>query len=319
MKTLPWLLAIVCAALAGFLFATRPSQTTSPAALEAVIARASRAVLTVRTDIADLSDPNSRGVGTAFHIGDGIFITAAHVVDSGTKIYLDPRARTVASLDGLEAATLLGTVAEFDLAVLRGAVLPDKLVWAQTAPLVGSSCLAIGNPFARAPRSVTLGIISGVQRLQPTPKGALAGLVQFDAQVNPGNSGGALLNLQGEVLGVVSSILSATGTSAGVGFAVATSTIQAAVETLVRGEKVALPRLGVSSQDSSAVVQTVLPGGLAAQAGLQPDDVLLEIDGLPVDTLSEANAVVGAAKSGSSLAVKAKRRGAVRDFTVLIP
>ncbi len=320
MKVLPWMLAVVLAAMAGFLYGTSNTpKTTDAVPLEAMLSKAVAATVSVRTDIADLSDPNMRGSGSAFHIGDGVYITAAHVVDGGTKIYLDPRSRTVKHLLGVTEAKLIGKVDEFDLAVLRGAVIPEKLAWAETPALIGSGVYAIGNPFARAPRSVTAGIVSGLDRLQQTPKGALAGLVQFDAQVNPGNSGGALVNNRGQVLGIVSSILSPTGSSAGVGFAISTNLIKSKVEAMLRGEKIVFPSLGVSSQDDGAILQTVQPGGLAAAAGLQAGDEILEIAGLPVETLSEINAVVLVAKSGSNLAIKAKRSGATRDFSLRIP
>jgi S1-C subfamily serine protease len=319
MKFIPWLIAIVCAALAGYLFGSRPTQTSQFESLEMVVSRTSSAVVSVRTDIADLSDPEMRGSGSAFHIGDGVYVTAAHVVDGGTKIFLDNRNRTVKHKLGLTEAKLIGVVPEFDLAVLRGEKISPTLGWATEGPLVGASCLAIGNPFARAPRSVTAGIISGIERLQQTPKGALAGLVQFDAQVNPGNSGGALLNAKGEVLGVVSSILSMTGSSAGVGFAIPTRLVRSAVETLLRGEIVQIPVLGISSKDESAVLQTVLPSGLAESAGLLAGDEILEINGLPVETIAEVSAVVAAAKSKDVLPVKAKRGNATREFTITIP
>jgi S1-C subfamily serine protease len=319
MKFIPWLIAIVCAALAGYLFGSRPAQTSQTESLEMVVSRTSSAVVSVRTDIADLSDPEMRGSGSAFHIGDGVYVTAAHVVDGGTKIFLDNRNRTVKHNLGLTEAKLIGKVNEFDLAVLRGEKISNKLEWATANPLVGARCLAIGNPFARAPRSVTAGIISGIERLQQTPKGALAGLVQFDAQVNPGNSGGALLDAKGEVLGVVSSILSMTGSSAGVGFAIPTRLVRGAVETLLRGETVQIPVLGISSKDESAVLQTVLPSGLAESAGLLAGDEILEINGLPVETIAEVSAVVAAGKSKDVLPVKAKRGGATRDFTIRIP
>ncbi|MEY4531348.1 MAG: hypothetical protein RLZZ156_2069 [Deinococcota bacterium] len=319
MKIIPWLIAIICALVAGYLFGSKSVATSSPEPLETVVSRVSSAVVSVRTDIADLSDPDMRGSGSAFHIGDGVYVTAAHVVDGGTKIFLDNRNRTVKHTIGLSEAQLIGKVNEFDLAVLRGKKIDTKLEWANQNPMLGSSCMAIGNPFARAPRSITVGVISGLERLQQTPKGALAGLVQFDAQVNPGNSGGALLNTKGEVLGVVSSILSLTGSSAGVGFAIPTRLVRGAVETLLRGEKIQLPVLGISSKDESAVLQTVLPSGLADNAGLQTGDEILEIAGLPVETIAEVSAVVATAKNKDQLAIKAKRGTTTRDFTITIP
>jgi serine protease Do len=322
MKIFALLVGALFAMAAGYFLAIRFTPTVSPTvppSLESVIAKTTNAVVSVRTDIANLSDPEMRGSGSAFHIGDGYFVTAAHVVDGGSKIYLDKRERTVKHLENTEVATLVGKLDTLDLALLRGQPLPDKLEWASQPSPLGARCLAIGNPFARAPRSVTAGIISGVNRLQVTPKGALAGLVQFDAQVNPGNSGGALLNASGEVLGVVSSILSPTGSSAGVGFAIPTALVRPAVEALQRGEAYRMRSLGASSAEDSATLQAVLPGGLAANTGLRPSDTLLELDSLPIDTLPEVNAIVGAAAAGSSLPVLLRRNGKLEKLTLKIP
>jgi S1-C subfamily serine protease len=101
----------------GYFLAARflPALTSTPTAsvvssLETVVAQTSSAVVSVRTDIANLADPEMRGAGTAFHIGDGYFVTAAHVVDGGSKIYLDNRPRTVQHLENTEVATLVGKV-----------------------------------------------------------------------------------------------------------------------------------------------------------------------------------------------------------------
>ncbi len=318
MKALPWIIAVVLAGIVGFLI---PRQTSSPTEipLEQVYSKVSSAIVSVRTDIADLSDPELQGLGSAFHIGNGVYITAAHVVEGGTKVYIDTRARTVKHLEGVQQAKILGVVKALDLAVLQGETIATQVTWASTIPAIGSRCMAIGNPFARAPRTLTVGVISGLARVQQTPNGALAGLVQFDAQVNPGNSGGALLNGNGEVLGIVSSILSGTGSSAGVGFAISTTQARAVVEAIVRGEKPVLPSLGASSQDDSAVLQTTLPGGIAESAGLQAGDEILEIAGLPVESLIEASAVVSASAKGAKLSLQAKRNGKIRSFELLIP
>jgi serine protease Do len=313
----------VAAAASGYFLARQFLSVSAPtvplvSSVEAVVAQTASAVVSVRTDIANLSDPEMRGAGSAFHIGDGYFVTAAHVVDGGSKIYLDNRPRSAKHLENTEVATLVGKVDALDLALLRGKPLASKLEWATAPSNPGARCLAIGNPFARAPRSVTVGIVSGVNRLQVTPKGALAGLVQFDAPVNPGNSGGALLNASGQVLGVVSSILSPTGSSAGVGFAIPTALVRPAIEAMQRGQAYTLRSLGASSREDSATVQAVLPGGLAANAGLQTGDTLLEIDGLPIDTLPEAGAVVAAAQVGSSLALLVRRAGQLQKLELQV-
>ncbi len=319
LRTLPWLLAVALAGLAGFLLAFRSAPSANAEPLETLFEVTSVAVVTVRTDLASLDDVEGKGFGTAFHIGDGVFVTAAHVVDGGSRFYIDARARTVSQLEGTISATLIGTVAEFDLAVLKSEAVAGKLEWANAAPRVGSRAVAIGNPFARAPRSLTVGVISGLNRVASTESRAVANLVQFDAQVNPGNSGGPLLGADGRVLGVISSILSPTGSSAGVGFAVSANVVRPAVEALLRGEKTKRLTLGaVGKSEGKPIVQALIPGSAAERAGLRIGDQILEVNDVPLETLAELNAIVTASAPGAILEIKVKRQSAIQTLTATL-
>jgi S1-C subfamily serine protease len=163
-----------------------------------------------------------RGVGTGVVIVDkGVIITNLHVVAGSEKI-------KVTFSDGLEAeATITGAQPENDLAVLQAKKIPDDLIAAtmtSTADLqAGDQVAAVGFPFGIGP-SVSAGVVSGLKRSFRSPEGKqeLGNLIQFDAAANPGNSGGPLVNMNGEVLGIVTAILNPTSarTFLGIGFAV---------------------------------------------------------------------------------------------------
>ncbi len=163
-----------------------------------------------------------RGVGTGVVIVDkGVILTNLHVVAGADKI-------RVTFFDGLEAeATITGVQPENDLAVLQARKIPDDLVAAtmrSTADVQpGDNVAAVGYPFGIGP-SVSAGVVSGLKRSFRSPEGKqeLGNLIQFDAAANPGNSGGPLINMEGEVLGIVTAILNPTQqrTFIGIGFAV---------------------------------------------------------------------------------------------------
>jgi len=163
-----------------------------------------------------------RGVGTGVVIVDkGVILTNLHVVAGAERI-------SVTFADGMEApATITGVQPENDLAVLQAQKIPDDLVAAtmrSTADLrPGDQVAAVGFPFGIGP-SVSAGVVSGLSRSFRSPEGKqeLDNLIQFDAAANPGNSGGPLINMEGEVLGVVTAILNPTQqrTFIGIGFAV---------------------------------------------------------------------------------------------------
>jgi S1-C subfamily serine protease len=175
---------------------------------------------------ADAEDPPGqlveRGVGTGVVIVDkGIILTNLHVVAGAESV-------KVTFFDGLESvATITGVQPENDLAVLQAKLLPDDLIPAtmrSTADLQpGDQVVAVGFPFGIGP-SVSAGVVSGLDRSFRSPEGKqeLGNLIQFDAAANPGNSGGPLVNMNGEVLGIVTAILNPTQqrTFIGIGFAV---------------------------------------------------------------------------------------------------
>ena len=174
-----------------------------------------------------------RGVGTGVVIIDkGVILTNLHVVAGAEKI-------KVTFYDGLEAdATIINVQPENDLAVLQAKKIPDDLIAASMRSTdglqSGDQVVAVGFPFGIGP-SVSSGVVSGLKRAFRSPEGKqeLSNLIQFDAAANPGNSGGPLVNMDGEVLGIVTAILNPTQarTFIGIGFAVPIENAASAVGT----------------------------------------------------------------------------------------
>ncbi|WP_433087959.1 S1C family serine protease [Dactylosporangium sp. CA-052675] len=201
--------------------ATRPSAAASPSAsgpptTAQIYQAVAPSVVTIETT---LPDGGATGTGVVANAA-GMILTAFHVVKGGTAI-------KVRFADGTEsAARVAGSNAELDIATLTPATLPDVLVPAVLGNsgriAVGNDVVAIGNQLGLT-SSTTTGVISGLDRAAANPDGTkLTGLIQFDAAVNPGSSGGPLVNAKGEVIGIVVALANPTsaGTFVGVGFAV---------------------------------------------------------------------------------------------------
>ncbi|MGH2471457.1 MAG: S1C family serine protease [Candidatus Limnocylindria bacterium] len=200
----------------------RPSATPTPLISE-VYAKVSPSVVQVKAQRAD---------GTLAGSGSGVVIDDAGNILTALHVVRDARSVTVVFADGTESsAMIIAQVPESDIAALRPANLPGELVpatLASSASLrIGDDAIVVGNPFALT-RSLSTGVISGLDRSVQVPNQgrSLTGLIQFDAAVNPGSSGGPLVNRDGEVIGIVTGLVNPTGQPAfsGVGFAVTIET-----------------------------------------------------------------------------------------------
>lgn len=241
----------------------------------------------------DSTSGRSLGSGFVYDVS-GHIITNNHVVDGSQKI-------TVTFLDGTSYhAKVVGTDPFTDLAVISVDVNPSLL---HPLPLgdssnlrVGDQVAAIGNPFGLS-GSMTSGIVSQLGRLLSTPGTAsfsIPDVIQIDAAVNPGNSGGPLLNMKGQVVGVTTAIQSATGEFAGIGFAVPSNTISKIVPVLISDGKYKHPWLGISGVDIDPdlanilglqdtrgfLIATVVKDGPAEKAGLHGASETKEVDGI---------------------------------------
>jgi S1-C subfamily serine protease len=218
------------------------------------------------------------GSGSGFIIDSqrGIVLTNLHVIQDAQKIEI--------ALDNGQSyrAKLLGYDQEYDIAVLQ-IVDPPKnlksLTFADSSKVeVGQRVLAIGNPFGLN-RSLTMGIVSSLDRTVKSPTGSvLKGLIQTDAAINPGNSGGPLLDAEGRIIGINTAILSQSGDSAGIGFAIPINQIKRVLPELIATGKVLRPKIGWVLVDSNQgpLIRRVLQGGPADNAGVNPLERIVE-------------------------------------------
>ncbi len=256
--------------------------------------------------------------------GDGVIVTNNHVVEGAQEL-------KVALNDGREyEAELLLADERTDLAVLRidGDELPSLDIGRSSDLEVGDLVLAIGNPFGVG-QTVTSGIVSALAR---TDVGITdySFFIQTDAAVNPGNSGGALVALDGSLVGVNTAIFSRSGGSNGIGFAIPAELVSRVVETALEGGEVVRPWLGARVQKitpelasslglarpQGALVSEVYPGGPADDAGLQVGDVITAVDGAPVNDLAGVRFLLATHRIGDAAVASVLREGQARDIRI---
>ena len=264
---------------------------------------------------------------------------AGHVV---TNFHVVQGADTVrVRLDDGEAvqAAVIGTAPDYDLAVVRlretrGRIRPIPIGTSGDLK-VGQSVFAIGNPFGLS-RTLTTGVISALNRRLPTSNDReVRGVIQTDAAINPGNSGGPLLDSAGRLIGVNTWILSDTGASSGIGFAVPVDIVNRIVPRLIRDGAVPRPGIGIvlMREDSAArlgvaglVVSRVLPGSQAEKAGLRAadlerrllGDVILRVNGVSVRSVSEFAAELAEAGIGAQVELTVVNQGRQRSVWVTV-
>ncbi|HUP86687.1 MAG TPA: trypsin-like peptidase domain-containing protein [Acidimicrobiales bacterium] len=297
---------------------TKPLVSASgpPAALDvgAVLAAVEGAVADIQA-----SGPRQSGQGTGIvYSAEGLVLTNNHVVEGATTVTVttpgDRRAR---------AATVVGTDPDNDVAVLRLSNL-DGLTVAQlgssATTKVGEDVVAIGNALAlRGDPSVTRGIVSALDR----SIGDLDGLIQTDAAINSGNSGGPLVNAAGQVIGINTAI-AIEHNAQNIGFAIPIDMAKAIAERLTDGTP-ATPTafLGVSTMDNTAgttgaTVAEVTTGSPAAEAGVQPGDVIVALDDQAVSGAASLSRLVGSREPGTKIDLTVLRRGAERHLAAVL-
>jgi serine protease Do len=254
---------------------------------------------------------NSLGSGVIV-TNEGHIITNNHVVDQVDEI-------EVQLADGqTKKARLVGADSQVDLAVLKidnPGVKPLKLADSDTVQ-PGDFVLAIGNPFGFE-ETVTDGIISS--KVRPNRSDFFGGLVQTNAAINPGNSGGPLINLRGEVIGINTAIASTTGGSQGIGFAIPSNTVRTALESLLKQGRIIRGYLGIQmralqpgedgTETEGVTVAEVVPGSPAAQAGVQPGDVIRKFDGRDVNNFNALRSLVAQTQLNKQVQLEIVRNG----------
>ena len=254
---------------------------------------------------------NSLGSGVIV-TNEGHIITNTHVVDQVDEI-------EVQLSDGrTEKARLVGADEQVDLAVLKidsPGVKPLKLADSDTVQ-AGDFVLAIGNPFGFE-ETVTDGIVSSKGR--PNRADVVGDLIQTNAAINPGNSGGPLINLSGEVVGINTAIISRSGGSQGIGFAIPSNTVRTALESLLKKGRIIRGYLGIqmrvpqSGQPAPAnegvVVDEIVPGSPAEDARLQQGDVIRKFDGREVRSFADLRNLISQADLNKKVELEIVRAG----------
>ncbi|HEX6700168.1 MAG TPA: PDZ domain-containing protein, partial [Gaiellaceae bacterium] len=189
-----------------------------------------------------------------------------------------------------------------------------------TGVQVGDGVVAIGSPFGLA-GSVTTGIVSALHRSISAPDNfPIADAIQTDAAINHGNSGGVLLNLQGQVIGVTAQIESDSGGNDGVGFAIPSDSVRSVVDGLIANGKVSHAYLGVAigPANGGVAINSVRSATAAARAGLRSGDVITAVDATSVRSTNRLEAVISAKKPGDRITLRVRRAGHERNVSVTL-
>jgi len=267
------------------------------------------------------------GLGSGVVVSpDGFLLTNSHVVEGAEEI-------TVTLADTTELkARIVGIDPPTDIAVLKidGSNLPYALLADSSKCRVGDVVLAIGDPFGVG-QTVTAGIISATRR------GGLGisdyeDFIQTDACINPGNSGGALVDAEGRVIGINTAILSRGNSSMGIGFAIPINLARSAMEQIISHGKVVRGYLGVVvgpvpadlgqslklKRGIGALVTSITPNSPAARAGVEPGDIISEVDGSVVEGVQQLKLVLARSTPGTELCLKLVRVGKETILTVAL-
>jgi len=251
--------------------------------------------------------------------GSGVIIDGQGYIVTNNHVVKDAQRLIVTLADGTEKeAKIVGTDPRTDLALIKiqvnRKVSPvqfgdsDQLV-------VGQEVVAIGNPLGlRFARSVTAGIVSGLNRLLTSEEGFTSRLIQTDAAINPGNSGGALVNLKGQLIGINTVKIAAEGYE-GMGFSIPSNQVKMVIEDIKKHGKVLRPLMGIKiigeiSQDEaryfnlparSGVVVEPTRGGPADKAGIESYDIITRLDGVKIETASQLQELIFSKKIGQTV------------------
>jgi S1-C subfamily serine protease len=275
-----------------------------------------------------------RGAGSGVIIRqDGTILTNAHVVDDAARINVQVAGK------GYDAR-VIGKDDVSDIAVVKidsgGANLPVAVLGNSDDMRVGDWAVAVGNPLDVG-TSVSLGIISAINRRVGGDGHPLQSLIQTDAAINPGNSGGALANINGQVIGINEAIASPTGASVGIGFAIPIDAAIKIANELIQHGKVARPYLGISyvplsamppqarqqagislTTEEGVMVARVYPGSPAETAGLRVGDMILEANRRKITDAASLDSIVQELKVGGRLTLLVSRQGRNLSLTVAL-
>lgn len=312
---------------------TAPTQTT-PRVVEreeSVVIRAADRVRPAVVNIDTVAQVQTvfgvfpqEGAGSGVIVSaNGYILTNNHVVETAQQI-------KVTLLSGkILPARVIGTDRFSDLAVVKVEMsgLPAATLGRSSALRVGQMAIAIGNPFGLG-HTVTVGVISALNRNIRVPNLIIENLVQTDAAINPGNSGGALVDSRGEVIGINTAIVR---DAQGIGFAIPIDTARAIMDQLIRQQRVVRPYVGVVwggdvdaniarqynlPVDHGVIVRDVDQNGPAAAAGIRPEDIIISLDGTPVANWNDFIRALFNKRPGDAVRIEVVRNGTRKTFTV---
>jgi serine protease Do len=268
------------------------------------------------------------GLGSGVIVStDGYILTNNHVVNGAQKIRVD-------FTDGRTfEARVVGTDPPSDLAVVKIAAnnLPTLPLGNSDQARVGDVVFAVGNPLGVG-QTVTMGIVSAKGRATGLTEGGFEDFIQTDAPINQGNSGGALVNTRGELVGINSQIMSPVGYNIGIGFAIPTNMAQRVMDQLIETGSVKRGMLGVTVQGvdaemakslgltevRGAIVSDVQADSPAAHAGLKPGDVILALDGTPIDSSNDLRNHIAPLGPSAEVKLSVLRDGRTREVTATL-
>lgn len=275
----------------------------------------------VRPAIVNVQVAGSKGQGSGSGVAfsdDGLIITNNHVVAGAQKIQ-------VQTTDGQTLqATLIGTDPETDIAVVKvDANLPAASLGTATKLKIGQPTIAIGNPLGlEGGPSVSEGIVSALGREVRTDDSVLVDMIQTDAAISPGSSGGALLDADGNVIGITTAIGVSDAGAEGIGFATPIDVAHKVANDIVDHGKADHPFLGIRGVDATnsggAQVVDVTSGGPAAMAGIQKDDVVTAVNGDTVTTMSGLKVKLRTFDPGTEVTLSVTRDGSTKDVIVTL-
>lgn len=271
----------------------------------------------------------SAASGSGFIIStDGYILTNYHVIDDADSI-------TVSLFDGTTYdATLIGYDESNDIAVLKVDVenLPPVILGDSDSLNVGDPVVAIGNPLGELTFSLTAGMVSAMDREVTLSSSVSMNLIQTDCAINSGNSGGALFNMYGEVIGITNAKYSSSSSSEAsidnIGFAIPVNSIRSIVESIIEKGYIASPYIGISVLDVSeemqmygipagVAIQAVTEGSPSAVAGLQTGDVITAVNGAAMDSSTLVD-FVGSSSIGDQITLDLYRQGETITVTVTV-
>ncbi len=265
----------------------------------------------------------SAGSGVIVDAERGYILTNHHVVGDADEIQ-------ISLIDGkLLDAEIVGSDPATDIAVIKvdAEGLTEMPIGNSETARVGDFVIAIGNPFGLG-HTVTSGIISALGRTGISRDG-YEDFIQTDASINPGNSGGALVNMNGELIGINSAIISRSGGNVGIGFAVPTEIASSIMSQILDFGEIRRGLLGVGIQtidaemakaldadvERGALITNIVPNSAAEEAGLEVGDIIIEVNEEAVDDASQLRNTIGLLRSGDNVAIKYVRNSKARSTT----